>query len=67
MKPMNSHELARMLLELPDNPIEIVKSEGQYTSAWEMVGTPWDFWGGTIRMQIQRCTNQSEAKEDSAG
>lgn len=66
MKAMNSHELAKVLLGLPDKPVEVVKGEGQYTSEWEFVGVPWDFWGGTIRFQIQPKKYENAANSASA-
>ena len=68
MNPIvKSHELAQMLLRLPDKPVEFVKGEGQYTSEWEMVGVPWDFWGGTVRLQIQPRVYAAEATSTAGG
>jgi hypothetical protein len=60
-KPMTAHDLARKLLELPDQNITVVKGEGDgYISEYEI--HPGGAWldGSTVRIQIERRANGVE-------
>ena len=51
---MNSHELAKELLALPNRHVTIAKPEGgPYVQEYDISPPPWEDLFGCIRMQIK--------------
>lgn len=64
-RTMQSHELAKKLLELPDKPVTIIKPDNMelgkgYVIDYDGISNPWEDLTGSIRIQISQ-NNKTES------